>query len=249
MEKTYPITSIHAIFVLFIILFLRLLQAVKLIYLFLNEFSKKNIGQILIQSLLYYTIMLISLNLLGDSPLSELTKSIQILAFIAVFNTLLLFSLIPDYFQDDLKNHYTSWFQNNDSSLRSYFFIKLLAGLTQFILPITCISLLILLMSSLSLNYFAYTLGIFIYLTTLLAWGCFFQILIGNSFTSLQNTLQPLLTLPILIPLILVSSEFMKALAHNDHWEYYLGMQIGLCLMSITMTLAFIPIIARHLED
>lgn len=220
----------------------------KLYHLLYAEISPIHGGQIITQGILYYILMWLCLTLFNwqqGAPLSQ----VQFLYLLIIFNLLILLSLIPSYFTDDLAENYLVWFRQSDTTLRLYFVAKLLGAWIQFALPLLGASLVLIKMLNLTIPLFPFCASTILFYSTTLCWGSLLQLIMGSPQNhSLQGTLLTLLIIPILMPLFFVTWECINALAQGSHWAYYLGMQSGLFLTSVAVGLGIVPLAVQHQE-
>lgn len=168
---------------------------------------------------------------------------------------LYLITLVPSIFQDDIHGDYLTWIRTNLQSsnivLVSYFGSKILTSYILYVCPILFLNLL--LIHSLNLDQIGlYTLSFSLSAGITLCWASLFQLLfengLANQYSLSLSSLLSLLTIPLLIPTLLVSIECLKAIVMGEYCGYYLGMQGGLFLATLAATLTLSPFIINQIE-
>lgn len=218
-----------------------------------DELSFSHLRNTLVQGILYYALLLFCLSLLVKSSSQE--SEGQALIFMITFNFILLSTLIPSYFSGDFSDGYLTWLKGREGLLRSYFLAKIVGGIFLLILPILLLSLIscFLMGSHTSTGILIpFMLNSLLSLLTALCWASLFQLLLGGSQTNhgnLNTSLLSLLLVPLMVPTCLVGWEWINALVREGYWGYYLGMQGGLFMASLSISLGLAPLIIRHTEQ
>lgn len=225
---------------------------IKLTIIFRDELSLFHLKNTLVQGILYYTLLLFCLSLLMKSSPPEAFDN-QTLTFMMTFNFILLSTLIPPYFSGDFSDGYLTWLKGREGMLRSYFLAKIMGGFFLAVLPIVLLSLFSCILMEIDKSLMIpFSLNALLSLSTALCWGSLFQLLIGGNQSnqgSLSTSLLSLLLVPLMVPTCLVGWEWINALVRGDYWGYYLGMQGGLLLASLSISLGLAPLIIKNTEQ
>jgi ABC-type transport system involved in cytochrome c biogenesis permease component len=220
--------------------------------LFKDELSLSRFRGALIQSSLLFSPLFLCFSIIKEIALPQTVPFF----ILYLFNPMVLMTLIPFCFYEDVAEGYLSWLKGREQLLRFYFVAKLMGGILLLIAPCLMLSGIGLWLSEGQNMTFQswglFSLNALLSYTTLLCWGNLFQLLIGGSFKndgmSMGVSLLSLLVLPLMVPTFIVGLEFINVLAHGDFWGYYLGMQGGLLMASFFASLGLVPLVIKHTE-
>lgn len=171
-----------------------------------------------------------------------------------LFGVSLLFVTLDQQsqFLDDWRDGYLNWLKVHGQNLRSYFFVKVLTKFIIQLFPLLGLTLLFFMVMSISFSYIIYFLCLSLSLGIVICWGSLLAALLGVSDHKGEGETSTyfmgFLLLPLLIPTILVGIECMKALVMGQFCGYYLGMQLGLFVVTLSLSLALAPFVLNQVE-
>jgi len=199
---------------------------------------------------LFLAFLLFSVSQLFD-PESHPELTVQFYGFL-LFGVSLLFASLDQHFLfgDDLQEGYMNWLKVQGQNLRTYFFVKVFAKYVTQLVPLMLMTLLFFFSLSISFSYMVYFLCLGFSLGIVVCWGSLLGILFGQSSQRGMSSSYffGFLLLPLLIPTILVGVECMKALVMGQFCGYYLGMQAGLFMVTLSVSLVLAPFVLNQVE-
>lgn len=226
----------------------------KLYWMLAQEFSSEHICQGVFHVFQTYGLFIAFLifsvsQFVGTENSSEI--ALPFYGFL-LYGVSLLFASLDQQslFWEDLSSGYLSWLKVHGQNLRTYFFSKIISRIV--ILGIPLIGMIYLFFLSLGAPHYSatYYLCLALSLSIVICWGSLLGVLFGK--VSHRGTssifFMGFLLLPLMIPTILVGVECMKALVMGQFCGYYLGMQVGLFVMTFSLCLILAPFILNQVE-
>ncbi len=167
--------------------------------------------------------------------------------------TLLLYGLAvivvlsygSDCVQPDLQDGHLAWLLSHRTSPFSYFFKNLINSIGRIVLPLT--------LGFASLHLFIYSISevmviafsFFMTCTALLCWGLILTLTQGP-FPG--QSLLGIMLAPLAIPNLLIAESLISTIAVGGEASYYLGMQLGMMLVSFGLSICLAPLVIRNLD-
>ncbi|MBW8309511.1 MAG: hypothetical protein K0M45_07765 [Candidatus Paracaedibacteraceae bacterium] len=167
--------------------------------------------------------------------------------------TLLLYGLAvivvlshgSDCVSPDLQDGHLGWLLSHGTSPFSYFFKNLINSIGRIVIPLT--------LGFASIHLFIYPLidvivtafSFLMTCTALLCWGLILTLAQGHA--QGQSLLSVMLA-PMAIPNLLIAESLISTIAVGGEASYYLGMQLGMMLVSFGLSLCLAPLVIRNLD-
>lgn len=223
------------------------------------EFSGERLFQGWFQSCQNYgffmVFILFSLTQFSPSHPQTLFLSPELFCYLFYGISLLLISLSSSpLIENDRRDGYLDFLIVTNTFhrpvLRQYFFSKLIALYTLTCLPLLCMTAIAFLISGEMTHFgWAYFLSLALSLGILCCWRQTILFLFCGQNSSSPVYFLSFLLVPFLVPSFLIGCECIKSIAAGEFSGYYIGMQLGLFLITLSMNLALAPLVLNQVES
>lgn len=189
-------------------------------------------------------ITFLGISLVIFLPLSQDNFSPSITLVLYGLGIVVLLSHIYDTVAPDFQHGHLAWLMSHQYSIFRYCLNQIIVSFLKIACPLAlsffCIHLLVYPITI----AFILSLSFLIILSTMICWGLILSI------AQAQNG-QSLLTItlaPLAIPSLLIAESLVSSIAAQEMTGYYLGMQLGILLVSGGLSLSMVPLIIKNLD-
>jgi hypothetical protein len=157
---------------------------------------------------------------------------------------IVLLSHVGDQVQRDLLDGHLAWLISHGQSPVGYFIKQLLASLLDSVIPLT--------LAFVCIQLFSQPFSIIIILAgsflmtclTMVCWGLILVLAQGRHTESMMG----IVLAPLAIPNLLIAESLISTVAVSSNASYYLGMQLGIMLVSMGLSVCLAPLVIRNLD-
>lgn len=157
---------------------------------------------------------------------------------------IVLLSHVGDRVQRDLLDGHLAWLMSHGQSPAGYFTKQLLASLLDSVVPLT--------LAFIGIQVFSQPVPVVIILAcsfmmtclTIICWGLVLVLAQGHQTESMMG----IVLAPLAIPNLLIAESLISTIAVSGNASYYLGMQLGIMLVSVGLSVCLAPLVIRNLD-